>query len=134
MGLGVITARMEQGFTTPGREQRRNWRFACQAYVSLYNLISQRRVPGQMIDLSISGCLVRLDEPDLLREGDVIEVSFSLHGFSIRMPASIRNIRPDQTMGIQFRDRGDSSNWQLARLMQELAQQSVSNQHPEPRQ
>jgi hypothetical protein len=86
-----------------------------------------------MIDLSISGCLVRLDEPGLLRQGDVIEVSFSLHGFSVRMPASIRNIRPDQTMGIQFRDRGDSSNWQLARLMQELAQQSVSNQHPEPR-
>jgi hypothetical protein len=85
-----------------------------------------------MIDLSISGCLVRLDEPSLLHEGDVIEVSFSLHGYSIRMPASIRNIRPDQSMGIQFRERADNSNWQLAHLMQELAQESVRNQESRP--
>jgi hypothetical protein len=48
------------------------------------------------------------------------------------MPASIRNIRPDQSMGIQFRERADNSNWQLAHLMQELAQESVRNQESRP--
>lgn len=129
MGQGVAKARMDRE-STPGREQRRNWRYACHAYVSLYDMITQRRVPGEIIDLSVSGCLVRPEETGVLRAGDVVELSFSLRGYSIRTMGNIRNIRPDNCMGIEFRERSDGPNWQLARLLQELAQESAQNEPP----
>jgi hypothetical protein len=121
---------MGHSATTAGREQRRDWRYPCDANVSLYDVITRKWVSGKMVDLSISGCLVRPDEAGLLREGDLVELSFSLHGYSIRTSASIRYVRSDQCMGIMFRGRNDS-NWQIAKLMQKLAQDSVLNQHPQ---
>lgn len=121
---------MAQGVTAPGREQRRNWRYACDGDVSLYDLITQKRVSGKIRDLSISGCLVYPDDPGVLHSGDVVEVSFSLHGFSIRVSGSIRHIRPDNSFGIEFRGRGDSATPQIIRLMQKLAEEWMRNQHP----
>jgi PilZ domain len=114
----------------PGREQRRNWRYPCQGNASLYDLITQRRVPGEILDLSISGCLVRPDEPGVLREGDVIEISFTLHGHSIRVMARVQNIRPDHSMGIEFRGRNDEASRRITRLMQKLAEESMRGRQP----
>jgi hypothetical protein len=119
---------MARGVTAAGLEQRRNWRYACHGNVSLYDLITQKRVPGEILDLSVSGCLVRPNDVGILREGDVIEVSFSLHGYSIRVNGCIRNIRPDQSMGIEFRGRNDTSTRMLTRLLQELAEEWMRNQ------
>jgi hypothetical protein len=122
---------MEQQATVAGREQRRSWRYACNGNVTLYNLIAQRWIPGTILDLSISGCLVRPDEPGALRAGDVVEVSFSLHGFSVRVTGAIRNVRPDNSMGVEFRGRNDQASQQINRLMQKLADEWTRAQHPE---
>ncbi len=122
---------MGQEVAISGREQRRSWRYACNGSVTLYDLITQRWIPGTLVDLSISGCLVRPDNPGTLRAGDVIEVSFSLYGYSVRVSGAIRNIRPDQSMGIEFRSRNDQTSQQIVRLMQKLAEESTRNHHPE---
>lgn len=118
---------------TSGREQRRSWRYACHGYVSLYDQITQRRVPGEILDLSVSGCLVRPDEHGVLHEDEVIEVSFTLHGYSVRAMGRIRHIRADKSMGIEFRGRNDDSSRQIARLMEKLAEEWMRSQNPENR-
>jgi hypothetical protein len=122
---------MGHAITASSREQRRDWRYACTGNVTLYDLITKKWVPGRILDLSISGCLVVPDEPGLLRAGDVVEVSFSIQGFSVRAPATIRHVRGDSSMGIQFRSRGnDESNRQISRLMQKLAEESMRDRLP----
>lgn len=118
---------MEREVTTPGREQRKNWRYACNANVSLYNVLNQKRISGVIVDLSVSGGLVRPDEPGL-QGGDLVEVSFSLHGFSIRVQATVRNVRPDNSIGIEFRGRNDSSSWQISKLIERLAEEWMRSQ------
>lgn len=119
---------MVREVTTTGREQRKNWRYACNANVSLYNVLNQRRIPGIIVDLSVSGCLVRPDEPGL-QAGDILEVSFSLHGFSIRVGATVRNVRPDNSIGIEFRGRNDNSSWQISKLIERLAEEWMRSQN-----
>jgi hypothetical protein len=86
---------------------------------------------GKILDLSMSGCLVVPDEPDALQAGDLVEVSFSIHGFSIRASGCIRNARADHSMGVEFNEGRDSSNPQVAQLMQKLAEEWISNPHQE---
>ena len=91
-------------------------------------MVTQRRVPGKILDLSLTGCLVRPDENGLLQEGNVVEISFSIYGYSVRATAAIRHIRSDQCMGIEFRKRSD--DWQLTKLMEKLAAEWTRNQRP----
>jgi len=97
----------------------------------MYHLLTQRWYSGTIVDLSISGCLVRPDEPGCLQSGDVVEVSFSLFGYSIRVTAAIRHVRPDQSMGIQFRARNENTNQQIIQVMQRLAQEWSESQNSE---
>jgi hypothetical protein len=120
---------MEQWATKPGSEQRRDWRYSCDANVVFYDVIASRWISGKLLDLSLSGCLARPDEAGLLRQGDLVEVSFSLFGYSIRISGSVRYVRNDHCMGIMFRARNDSSNWQLGKILQKLAEDSVANLH-----
>jgi hypothetical protein len=120
---------MGQQVTASGREQRRDWRYACEGSVSLYHLLTQRWFSGTIVDLSISGCLVRPDEPGRLQSGDVVEVSFSFYGYSIRVTGAIRHIRPDQSMGIEFRARNENTNQQIIQVMQRLAQEWSENKN-----
>jgi PilZ domain len=88
---------------------------------------------GKILDLSMSGCLVVPDDHNALQEGDLVEVSFSIHGFSIRVGGCIRNKRPDHSMGIEFNEGRDSSNPQVAQLMQKLAEEWMQNSHQQTR-
>ena len=124
---------MEPETGVSGREQRKKWRHACNGNALLYDLITQRRMPGMILDLSISGCLIRPDQPGFLRAGDVMEVSFALHGVSIRATGCIRNIRPDHAMGIEFRRLTESTTAQIVRLLNILIEESESHPQPETR-
>jgi hypothetical protein len=122
---------MAQEVTATGREQRRDWRYACNGSVSLYDLITQRWLAGTLLDLSISGCLIRPDDPGALRAGDVIEVGFSLFGHSVRVTGLVRHVRADQSMGIEFRIRNEHAHHQMVRLMQRLADEWMRSQNSE---
>jgi len=125
--------RMEREVALLGREQRKNWRHACHGNVSLYDRITQKRMPGTILDLSVSGCLILPDQPGFLRAGDVMEVSFTLHGVSIRVMGCIRNIRHDHCMGIEFRGLEGAAKAQVVRLLNILIEESAYNQQPQSR-
>jgi hypothetical protein len=101
--------------------------------VSLYDVILRKRLSGKILDLSMSGCLVVPDDPDALQAGDLVEVSFSIHGFSIRVSGCIRHARADHSMGVEFSEGRDSSDPQIARLMQKLAEEWMRNPQQETR-
>lgn len=121
---------MQRALPPQGHERRRSWRFPCECPVLMSRLLSQRRVAGQMLDLSASGCLVRADEGGILETDDVIELSFSIHGYSIRVFGCIRNVRSYNSLGIEFRDRNEDTVRQIGRLVQKLAEDCLEQNPP----
>lgn len=110
------------------RELRRDCRYPCAADVELSNLITQTRVPGRMIDLSVSGCLVRPAEADRFRSNDFVELSFTAHQLSIRVTGYVRHLRQDLSMGIEFLARNDDCKRRILRLVSVLAEEWIRNQ------
>jgi len=97
----------------------------------LYDRITQKRMPGTILDLSVAGCLIRPDGPGFLRTGDVMEISFTLHGVSVRVTGCIRNLRPDNSMGIEFRGLDGAAKSQIVRLLNILIEESAGDRQAE---
>jgi PilZ domain len=117
---------MENRLTGAGREKRGAHRFVCEGAVSISSLIGGTRVSGTMLDLSISGCLVSPDQPDLFRQDEVVEVSFCIREVAIRAKGWVRDIRPArESMGIEFAGLTDSARRDLLHLMQRLGEESL---------
>lgn len=107
------------------KEQRRDCRYPCrdEVVVTLESLLTRRRVSAKMVNLSLSGCLVRPDERGVLREDEVTNVSFYMSGRGVRLMGRVRNIREDgAAMGIEFRGRDDGWKSTIAKLVTELAE------------
>jgi hypothetical protein len=123
---------MQQGFPSQGRDRRRNSRYPCECIVTISRLLSQRQVTGRMLNLSVSGCLAISDEAGIFGSNDLVELSFSVHGYSIRVLASIRDLRSYNSMGLEFVDRNPETLWQIGELVRKLAEDWAKQDAPQP--
>jgi PilZ domain len=117
---------MENRSATAGREKRAAYRFPCEGAVSISSLLGGTRVSGKILDLSLTGCLICPDQPDLLRQDEIVEVSFCIHGLAIRAKGWVRDIRPArESIGIEFAGLTDPARRDLLHLMQKLGEESL---------
>lgn len=114
---------MQRRAAALAQDKRRDSRFQCTGDVTISGLGGASRVTGTVLDLSLSGCLIRPDTSATLREGELVEVSLYIDQTPIRAKGCIRSMRPDGTIGIEFVMLSDSGKWHLHELMQQLAQQ-----------
>jgi len=122
---------MQRALLPNGRERRRSWRYPCECPVTITRLLSQRQMTGHMLDLSATGCLLRSDEASILQSNDLVEVSFSVHDFSIRVLASVRDMRSYNSLGMEFVDRNEETLLQIGGLMRKLAEEWARQNDPQ---
>lgn len=110
-----------------GSDKRRACRYRCSGDVLLYSQTAGRRVTGEIFDLSLSGCLVRPHESNSFREEEFVDISFCLHNFTVVAKGRVRNIRPDQSFGIEFTTVADRYRGNLQALLEQLARQWIAS-------
>lgn len=122
---------MQRALLPNGRERRRSWRFPCECDVTISRLLSQRRMSGHMLDVSATGCLLRSEEASILQSNDLVELSFTVHGYSIRVLASVRDMRSYNSLGLEFVDRNEETLRQIGELMRKLAEDWAKENDPQ---
>jgi hypothetical protein len=88
------------------------------AVIDLIRVASQ--LPGRILDLSLSGCRIRTDEPFPVGIYTRIEVEFRLDGLPFRLGGVIQGIHDRQTVGIRFLDLSSRKREQVEQLIEEI--------------
>jgi c-di-GMP-binding flagellar brake protein YcgR len=100
------------------REQkRRHPRMECSGSASLHLLDEELELRGRILDLSLEGCLLVLEEPAGLQEGAVVELSFSARQLPFRVVAQVKVKRNTITIGFQFLKISRRGTCQLGELI-----------------
>jgi c-di-GMP-binding flagellar brake protein YcgR len=108
------------------REQkRRHPRMECSGSASLHLLDGELELRGRILDLSLEGCLLVLEEPAGLQEGAVVELSFSARQLPFRVVAQVKVKRNTITIGFQFLKISRRGTCQLGELIQELSDERL---------
>ena len=103
------------------REQRKQPRFSCSGD-------AQVRMPvgnccrAEILDLSLEGCLVELEEPKELVLETILELTFTVNQLPFRVRGEVRSTRTPTTIGFQFPQLSERSRRQLQELVDELAE------------
>jgi hypothetical protein len=102
------------------RERRESSREAVEtsAVIDLIKIAS--RLPGRILDLSLSGCRIRTDDPFPVGIYTRIEVEFCLDGLPFRLGGVIQGIHDRHTVGIRFLDMSSRKREQIEQLMEEI--------------
>jgi hypothetical protein len=118
----AVTAQTSvQASAKPNMRERRE---ACReavdtsAVIDLIRIAS--RLPGRILDLSLSGCRIRTDEPFPVGIYTRIEVEFRLDGLAFRLGGVIQGIHDRRTVGIRFLDMSSRKREQVEQLMEEI--------------
>jgi PilZ domain len=101
-------------------ERRSYGRFRCRGEVVVFCPYSGAQASGTIADLSFSGCLVLPEQPELFKELDTVEVTFTVYHHTQRLRGRIRTVRPDHSLGIEFMDVTKRGASLLRELIQEL--------------
>jgi hypothetical protein len=105
----------------PGkRERRESSREAVDtsAVIDLIRIAS--RLPGRILDLSLSGCRICTDEPFPVGIYTRVETEFRLDGLPFRLGGVIQGIHDRHTVGIRFLDMSSRKKEQVEQLMEEI--------------
>jgi hypothetical protein len=80
-------------------------------------------IGGQLGDLSLSGCYVKLSRP--AAEGTVVQVLLLLYGVEVRAEAVVRRVAPGRGMGLQFSHLAPADLAKLSTVLAERAPEGV---------
>jgi hypothetical protein len=102
------------------RERRESFREAVDtsAVIDLIRIAS--RLPGRILDLSLSGCRICTDEPFPVGIYTRVETEFRLDGLPFRLGGVIQGIHDRRTVGIRFLDMSSRKREQVEQLMDEI--------------
>lgn len=114
------------------RERRTQSREAVDCSAIVFVVKSGSRLEGRIVDLSPSGCGIRLHEPHLRGIYTRVEVEFRLEGLPFRLGGVIQSIRDKHTLGIRFLDLGERKRSQVDELIAELQAQHESESNTAP--
>jgi len=110
-----------------GENRREHPRLAHQGKVSM-NLIGGRIAkPGAIIDLSLGGCLLRMDRGIDVDVGAAVEVNLHSNFFAIRASGRICHCdERESLLGIQFTGLSPRAKRDLGELIDDLIRSSVN--------
>lgn len=117
---------MEEGLDHQGEERRRHPRFQCAGKAEMRSLVSGFRTQGKVENLSLSGCKVQLSggQEHRFHRGEKVEMTFCVRQLSLRVQASIRQMRggESEAIGVEFTLLTERGRRQLQELIDELNQ------------
>jgi hypothetical protein len=88
--------------------------------VTLHLVAEGSSLAGSVLDVSQDGCLVLLARPVVVRVNAQAEVDFRLHGLSLRLPGTTRQMPTDQMVEIRFAEMNSRKRQDLAQAITEL--------------
>jgi hypothetical protein len=114
--------------TPSKRERRESFREAVEtsAVIDLIKIAS--RLPGRILDLSLSGCRIRTDDSFPVGIYTRIEVEFRLGGLPFRLGGVIQGVHDRHTVGIRFLDLSSRKREQVEQLMEEIREKKEAEQ------
>ena len=104
-----------------GRLNRRNRaRLAVHSFAVIYLVKTGSKLVGRIVDLSLSGCRIRTDEPFPVGIYTRVEAGFHLDGLPFRLGGVTQAIHDRHNVGIRFLDMTDRSRERVEGLIEEL--------------
>lgn len=86
----------------PGWERRRSPRQKTALLASLYEIEKGDKINGQLMDLSLSGCRIRLEHPFAGARAMAVEAGFYHLGLPFRVGGQVRVLHTPTEVGIEF--------------------------------
>jgi PilZ domain len=103
-------------------DRRRHPRFQCGGEAEIRTLCSGHRAQGKIINLSVGGCLIQLEDDHNFRRGEGAEMTFCVRQLPLRVQGSIRQTYVGQAVGVEFTVLTERGKRQLLQLIEELAE------------
>ncbi|HWE86747.1 MAG TPA: PilZ domain-containing protein [Terracidiphilus sp.] len=107
-----------------GRERRRAARHAVDSTATIFLVDVRSNVSGRIVDVSMSGCRIRLPEKFPVGIYRRVEVEFLLDGLPFRLPGVVQSLHDRFTAGIRFVDLSERKQEQLSFVMEEITQET----------
>lgn len=109
-------------------DRRADPRMRCKGIAEVTVLSLGKRLPGKLIDLSISGCCIATEGPMPPIESPVVEVQVAIDGTTLRVAGVVRNVLKDRRLGIEFVDVTQRKAQQIGELVAELIERGRESQ------
>jgi hypothetical protein len=110
-----------------GRERRSCPRQPVDTGATVLFIDLRTRVSGRILDVSMSGCRIRIFERFQLGIYRRVEAEFKVDGLSFRLAGVVQALHDRFTVGIRFLDMSDRKRDQLAQLMEEIEEMRTEN-------
>ncbi len=107
-------------FLTIPKQRRMHSRFPCTGKAQVYFLPSSVPCAAEILNLSMGGGLIVLQQPRDTLHGQTIEVAFTVNQLPFRVRAEVRVVRSDRVLGVLF-VLSDRVKGHLEDLIEELA-------------
>jgi hypothetical protein len=105
---------------TQKRERRKESRHPVDGSAILNLLYLGIKMPGRVLDLSLSGCCIRTDDRYVLGIFRRVEVELRIEGLPFRLAGVTQSIHNSYSVGIRFLDVSERKREQLVQLIEDL--------------
>ncbi len=110
-----------------GTEQRRHRRHRCSGSAEVFLTAESAACAGSVVNLSVTGCLLILKEPQRLVRDARVELTFTVNHLPFRVLGEVKAIRSDKEFGLYFPALSQRIRNRLEDLMKELAESKSTN-------
>jgi hypothetical protein len=110
-----------QGEERQKRDRRAQTRHHVDTAATIFLVRGGSSLPGRILDLSMTGCLIRSDERFPVGIYTRVETEFRLEGLPFRLGGVIQSIRDPHNVGIRFLDMSPRKREQVEQLIAEIA-------------
>jgi hypothetical protein len=114
-----------------GSNRRRESRLDVDGTAVLHLLNISVKMPGRILNLSMSGCGLRTNERFMLGIYRRVEVEFKLQGLPFRLAGVTQSVQGQNNVGIRFLDVSERKKGQLIELIKELDEYLKEQQEDE---
>lgn len=103
-------------------EQRRHPRFLCTGTAEVYPAPLQKPYLAKIINVSIEGCRLVLQDPPEIAKDSVVEIVFNVNQLPFRVRGQVKAVMSRRTLGLAFVKLSERSTLNLRDLICELAE------------
>jgi hypothetical protein len=103
-----------------GRDRREVTREAVDTTAVIVLVKIASRLPGRILDLSLSGCRIRTDERFPVGIYTQVETEFRIAGLPVRLGGVVQAIHDKHTVGIRFLDMSSRKREQVEELIRDI--------------
>jgi hypothetical protein len=123
-GIGV--EEKPEGLSTRTPERRMQLRYAVDDRATLQLLNHGLSVVGEIVDLGLGGCRLRVPRESRVRSMARVEVTFKVNGIAFRLSGVTQWTDGSQIVGIRFGEMASRRRDQLAELLAEIEAEAAA--------